>query len=483
MFQEDLMADIKIESGLYTRINRYGNLEYIAKFRPPGSTPKERNLTKKDKADNKSKAREAFRRWRDSFDIYASAHSSIDSKDAKSMQLDDLFFNHFLTEQKSTMQKEYSKIYRSHLQDKFGKRIMQSITKEEMREHISDIIKRGRQIRLKEPGSRRKFLKKEVPEYLYESKDRDGNIVKKVRTWDYVYERKAYSDRTIIYIAQVVGIIWDFAIEHKITTHDIGHKLLRLKNEKGDDIKLKAKKRDITYIINIDLLQAIRLIYQTTLKLETDLKFQTMILFGIFAIRREDEILNLRWSDIDLTYNRVIPQPKTVKLGYNAKYYIPATLQQALKRLREKYPEDTYLFQSEYQKEHIKPYHATALIDHFNRVIFSIKEELRLKKDKLNFHDLRHFFASIMAGYTSDRIIDRILEHHSNKIIDNYSNFEIKKIQTVLDTYEQCVLGDDDCLSKKSDTASEKSLVLKEKELELKRLELLIEAKKLGIEI
>jgi hypothetical protein len=32
-----------------------------------------------------------------------------------------------------------------------------------------------------------------------------------------------------------------------------------------------------------------------------------------------------------------------------------------------------------------------------------------------------------MAGYTSDRIIDRILEHHSNKIIDNYSNFEIKK--------------------------------------------------------
>ena len=179
--------------------------------------------------------------------------------------------------------------------------------------------------------------------------------------------------------------------------------------------------------------------------------------------------------------------PKTVKLGYATKYYIPQILQQALKELRKKHPDNTYLFQSEHhsivKKETVQPYNATALIDHFDRIIFSIKDKLRLKENKLHFHDLRHFLASIMAGYTNDRILDSILEHHKNNIIDNYSNFEIKKIKAVLDTYEKCVLGDDECLSQNGDSISEKSLAVKEKELELKRLELLIEAKKLGIEI
>ena len=183
----------------------------------------------------------------------------------------------------------------------------------------------------------------------------------------------------------------------------------------------------------------------------------------------------------------VIPQPETVKLGYATKYYIPRILQKALTELRKKYPDDTYLFQSEHhsivKKEAVQPYNATALIDHFDRIIFSIKDLLRLKKEKLHFHDLRHFLASIMAGYANDRILDRILEHRKNNIIDNYSNFEIKKIKTVLDTYEKCVLGDDECLSQNGDGISEKSLEIKEKELELKRLELLIEAKKLGIEV
>ena len=127
---------------------------------------------------------------------------------------------------------------------------MVSIGKKEIQDHIINIINTGRKIRVTEKGVRRKYLKKKVPEYIFEQKDKDGNITKSVRDWDYVYTTKSYSDRTIIYISQVVGVIWDMAISKGVVTHDITHNFLKLKDSNNEDIKLKPKKINITHIIN-----------------------------------------------------------------------------------------------------------------------------------------------------------------------------------------------------------------------------------------
>ena len=479
--------DKKIDHGLYTRINRYDKTEYIGKLRPSGGAPSERNLTKKDKADNISKARVALQKWREFLESHSDIHHEIDAKSARGMKLDDFFNNYFLPEQSNLMQKEYSKIYRSHLKNKFGYRIMQTILKTEVQEHLLNIIEKGRQVRIKEPGNRRKYIKKAVPEYLYETKDKDGNIIKKIRDWDYVYKRKAFADRTIIYITQVVGITWGLAISKGVVITDIGQNILKLKDEKGEDVKLRAKQKNITHIVNIDLLLAIREIYKTTIEVEKNIKFQIAMLFGIFTGRREIEILSLRWEDVDLVENFIMPRVQTVKENYHTKYYIPKVIQDHLKTLKKTYPSDIYIFQSDkkslIKKGKIQPYGATALIEHFKIIVNKVYGELRIKNgNELTFHDLRHFQASILAGYVEDRIIDRILEHRTGKIIDNYSNYEIKKIQIALEAYEKCVLGNGDCASIQSKD-TDIALRIKEKELQLRELELLIEAKKLGIDI
>ncbi|WP_323585297.1 tyrosine-type recombinase/integrase [Aliarcobacter butzleri] len=181
-------------------------------------------------------------------------------------------------------------------------------------------------------------------------------------------------------------------------------------NKKYFSISKRDVKRIITYINNID-----SILYKT---------LYLMLLHG----RRIGEILNLKWSDIDLGKKIYYLHYSKTKTRKNQYYYLEDFQIIALQQLKEEKDNTIFVFESNITK---KPIAYTS----FFRVHTKLRQKLNL--GDFNIHAIRHMVAFLIVnnGYSLE-ITAKVLGHQS---IQSTSRYAVLEMNQAKDAYNKVI--------------------------------------------
>lgn len=166
-----------------------------------------------------------------------------------------------------------------------------------------------------------------------------------------------------------------------------------------------------------------------------DIQVKTLMLIALYTGMRKNEILRLRWDDIDFINGFIhIRDPKGV---FNQHIPLNSEVSKLLQNLP-KTPNSPYLFAS--------PSGEVRNRNAFNRQMNEIKKEASLPKDFRPLHGLRHVYASILAssGQVDMYTLQKLLTHKSPQMTQRYAHLRddaLKKASNLAGKIIQNALG------------------------------------------
>lgn len=208
---------------------------------------------------------------------------------------------------------------------------------------------------------------------------------------------QTYSPQTVIHIYNVLNQIFETAIDWNYAKEN---PMKRVKRP-----QMKSKALNIPTLADIkDFLRAV------------DPHYRPLFLTAIYTGMRRGELIELRWSDVNLATGSIIVQQKLKTSNALRTIMIPDSLIAELKALNRF---SKYVFITKERKKIIP----RNLIRTFQRA---------LKKSGVNpfrFHDLRHLHASLLISQNEDiKFIQSQLGHASAKTtLDRYGHLIEKK--------------------------------------------------------
>lgn len=208
---------------------------------------------------------------------------------------------------------------------------------------------------------------------------------------------------TVEKIASTIKKFYQYLQDNDIYRYNAasGLQLPKYDNKKYFSISKRDVKKFIEYIRDMESIK-----YQT---------LYYMLLHG----RRVSEVINLKWSDIDLnkkSYNLHYSQTKTRK---NQHYYLEDFQVDALNRVKELDIDSKYVFENEKTK---KPITYTS----FFRIHNKLRKDLNMPD--FNIHAVRHMVAFLIVnnGYSLE-ITAKVLGHQSIASTSRYAVLEMKQ--------------------------------------------------------
>ncbi len=207
---------------------------------------------------------------------------------------------------------------------------------------------------------------------------------------------------------------------HYLTVFNSFYKYLvfmdKIKSNPCDGIKApKLEKKLPTYLTNEEIAK----LFNIRLTKPVDYRNKAILEVMYATGARISEVINLKWSDIDLNkkfYNLHYYQTKTRK---NQQYYLEDFQIAALQKLKELNINTTYVFENNKTK---KPITYTS----FFRIHNKLRSDLNMPD--LNIHAIRHLVAFLIVnnGYSLE-ITAKVLGHQSISSTSRYAVLEMKQ--------------------------------------------------------
>jgi len=219
------------------------------------------------------------------------------------------------------------------------------------------------------------------------------------------------SSRSIQYALAVVRQIFNFAIREGMFAGQnpaAGGMVVR---PKEDNKKTRYLSRD----------EAIALLQELAKRSE---EVHDMALLSLYTGMRFGEIAKLRWIDIDFAQNHIML--KNTKSGKNRPAYMTPDVKTMLKQ-RYQGEQDRLVFPARGFDN--KPH---AMISHlyYNVVRKMFNQNVSDKRDWVNFHTLRHTFASwLVEADTNIYFVKELLGHSDLKLTERYSHIGENKLK------------------------------------------------------
>ena len=367
------ITNIKNVPGLFYFINRHNQKEYIAKVKINGKI-KQCNLTKKYLAHNKEVAKKSLELFKEE----VRGHKVVRGD---KITLNTFFYDTYIVEKSKTLQKEYTSYYECHIQDRFGHFALSDIPRTHIQEEINGMY----------------------------------NIV--------LEGGSNYSNRTVQKYQQILRNIFNVAIKKNIL-EDNQATLLTIKEVNNE--------RDLYFIIKGDLTIAIKKLLEQIDKIENH-KYRLCLLMTAFSGRRIEEILQLKYIDIDFSTNFILSRKEKKKNKRKSSLvFLNDELIAEINTLKEDNKDDIYIFQSNKTE---KPYNYTTILKQNKKVIGNTNIQFYENED-LQIHDYRHFFGQIMRKQIKDfLLIKMVLDHTDKDITTRYSQYAPKDSKKVLKKY------------------------------------------------
>lgn len=222
------------------------------------------------------------------------------------------------------------------------------------------------------------------------------------------------SPRTVRYALHVVRIVFNFAIDEGIYT---GSNPAREESSKRISEKkagIKYPQEDNTKDRYLSREEAVSLLKELAKRSE---EVHDMSLLALYTGMRFGEIANLRWSDVNL-FQGVIMLRKT-KSGKNRPAYMNPDIQKMFARRGQGEP-DSLVFPARGRDD--KPHYMISHI-YYDTVKKMFNEGIADKKKWVNFHTLRHTFASWLVEEGTDLyLVKDLMGHHDLKMTERYAH-------------------------------------------------------------
>lgn len=228
-------------------------------------------------------------------------------------------------------------------------------------------------------------------------------------------EKAELSPRSIRYALHVVRIVFNFAIDEGIHTGSNPAREESSKKISGKKAGVKYPQEDNTKNRYLSREEAASLLTELA---KRSGEVHDMAMLSLYTGMRFGEIANLRWSDVDL-FQGMIMLRKT-KSGKNRPAYLNPDIQKMLARRGGPGDPERLVFPTRGGTD--KPHY---MISHvfYDTVKKMFNEGITDKKKWVNFHTLRHTFASWLVEEGTDLyLIKDLLGHHDLKMTERYAH-------------------------------------------------------------
>ena len=350
----------KVANGIYETHSHDGKKEYIATFRCNAQRFNKKNLTKLFNATTLSKAKTTLS------DVKAEIRKGNNPFEKISYKKDKKFvdyMNEIIDSKKGEYQKNIKVFSEKHLKSLHKKRL-EDISRLDIIEIIS---------KLKEEG---------------------------------------YASSYINNVKRYVGFVFNEAMKNDI-----------IQKSPTQFVKGETKaQRDVRTLTNNNL-QTAKEFYQAILEIK-NFKYRVYFLMILFTCRRMGELLELKWSDIDLDNNTILSRAEITKTKRIQQWSIPQSLLDELHKLRKQYPKDIFIFQSDFvtnvsNGKMPKPVNKTLIGFEKKKFLGNIQS---LRDKKFHTHDFRHLGSSLLIELDIHPFtIQEVLSHQNKSITGIYS--------------------------------------------------------------
>ena len=209
--------------------------------------------------------------------------------------------------------------------------------------------------------------------------------------------------RTKNYALSVISQVWNLAKKYKIVSGDCPTKECVIKYLDNERTRFLSE-------------EEARIILDELKKRDKDL--HDIALMSLLCGMREGEILNLKWSDIDMSEKRIqILNTKSYKTRHA--WFGPEIEEFLKERLANAESKEDLIFPPKNHKMH---YYVSKT---FKNVVdkLGFNDNITDNKKKLVFHSLRHTFASWLAKRgVSEYIMMKLMGHSSFKMLQRYAH-------------------------------------------------------------
>ena len=245
-------------------------------------------------------------------------------------------------------------------------------------------------------------------------KDEIGDIeVSKITTSDIqpiinMMLQQGLAPRTAQSIKQILRPVFNYAIDLELCIKNPAIKINLPKFDNTVDFQLSDEKR--------------KKFYEEILKYEP-LKYRGIMLFLYFG-RRQNEVLTLKWQNIDFEHNVYTIEDIYSKIRRRQEYPLLKPLKDYLKKFG--IHKTGYVFQGEITK-------------HITKNTFRNHWKILLKNaniEKMRIHDTRHLLGNTMVNKgQSLEAIGKVLGHSSTAVTKRYAKTSLNTANDVLNSY------------------------------------------------
>jgi integrase len=222
------------------------------------------------------------------------------------------------------------------------------------------------------------------------------------------------SPRTIRYALHVVRIVFNYAIDEGLFSGENPAREKRKNQVSGKTIGVIYPQEDNTKNRYLTRQEAECLLSELALRSQ---EVHDMAFLSLYTGMRFGEVASLKWSDVDLFQGLIML--RNTKSGKNRPAYMNPGVQKMFARRGPGAPEEL-VFPA--RRTDNKPHYMISHI-YYDTVKKMFNQGITDKKKWVNFHTLRHTFASwLVENGTDIYLVKDLLGHHDLKMTERYAH-------------------------------------------------------------
>jgi integrase len=227
-------------------------------------------------------------------------------------------------------------------------------------------------------------------------------------------EKAELSPRTVRYALHVIRIVYNFAIDEGLYSGANPAREESSKKISGKKAGIRYPQEDNTKNRYLSRDEADLLLQELARRSE---EVRDMAMMSLYTGMRFGEIANLKWSDVDLFQGLIML--RNTKSGKNRPAYMNPDVQKMFARRGPGAPEEL-VFPARWTDN--KPHYMISHI-YYDTVKKMFNQGITDKKKWVNFHTLRHTFASWLVEQGTDiYLVKDLLGHHDLKMTERYAH-------------------------------------------------------------
>ncbi len=235
-----------------------------------------------------------------------------------------------------------------------------------------------------------------------------------IRTLQNNMEGKGLSPRTVRYALHVVRIVFNFAIDEGVFAGANPAREIRKRQISGKTSGIAYPQEDNTKNRYLSREEADRLMTRLA---DRSMEVHNIAMLSLYTGMRFGEVANLKWSDVDLIQGVIML--RNIKNGKTRPAYMTSDIKKMLSDIGPGHP-DSLVFPA--RRSLNKPHYMISSV-YYKTVKELFNEGIADKKQWVNFHTLRHTFASWLVEKGTDIYLVRdLLGHHDLKMTERYAH-------------------------------------------------------------